>query len=79
MSSEQAGIEVKYEGSITVFIVRGEITLLDAPELKKSVEEAIRKGARKLLFDFENLMFIDSIHNSKRKMEKLLIFIYIKI
>lgn len=35
MSSEQVGIDIQEEGNVTIINVRGELTLLDAPELKK--------------------------------------------
>jgi stage II sporulation protein AA (anti-sigma F factor antagonist) len=60
MGNEQVGIEIRDEGKVTIVFVRGEITLLDAPELRKSVDAAVNAGARKLLFDFEKLTFLDS-------------------
>ncbi len=60
MSSEQVGINIQEEGNVTIINVRGELTLLDAPELKKTVDAAVAKGARRLLFDFELLTFLDS-------------------
>ncbi len=60
MSSEQVGIDIQEEGNVTIINVRGELTLLDAPELKKTVDAAVTKGARNLLFDFEHLTFLDS-------------------
>jgi anti-anti-sigma factor len=60
MSNEQVKITIQEEDSISIIYVSGELTLLDAPELKKYVDEIIAKGKKILLFDFENLTFLDS-------------------
>lgn len=60
MSNEQLRIKIQEENNISIVNVSGELTLLDAPDLKKSVDEILNKGRNILLFDFRNLTFLDS-------------------
>ncbi|HMV44925.1 MAG TPA: STAS domain-containing protein [Leptospiraceae bacterium] len=60
MSNEQIVIDILQEGSVAIIYVRGDLTLLDAPQFKKIVDDEVNKGIKKLLFDFENLTFLDS-------------------
>ena len=43
MSGEQVGIEIKEEGEVIIISVIGELTLLDAPQLKKTVDDLVAK------------------------------------
>ena len=60
MSGEQVGIEIKEEGEVIIISVIGELTLLDAPQLKKTVDDLVAKQKKIFLFDFEQLSFLDS-------------------
>jgi stage II sporulation protein AA (anti-sigma F factor antagonist) len=60
MDDEKVKVEIKENGNISVVFVSGELTLLDAPDLKNSLDAILEKGIRRFLFDFENLDFLDS-------------------
>ena len=84
MSGEQVGIEIQEEGKVTIVAVEGELTLLDAPQLKKTVDEIIAKQKFIFLFDFEKLTFLDSsgvglllrFHAQLRKLSGKIAFIH---
>ena len=57
---EQVTMDIQEEGNITIISMRGELTLLDAPGVKKTLDSVTSQGRKLFLFDFEKLTFLDS-------------------
>jgi anti-anti-sigma factor len=53
-------ISVEGSGEKRVVFVRGEVDFATAPEFDETVQKLIDEGATSIIFDFENVTFLDS-------------------
>ncbi len=60
MDNEKIRVNVQKEGQVSIIFINGELTLLDAPDLKQVLDTILATGIHRFLFDFEQLDFIDS-------------------
>lgn len=55
------GVDVTTDGGDVIVAIRGELDVLTAPFLWEKMESALGDAAGKLIFDFSELGFIDSM------------------
>jgi anti-sigma B factor antagonist len=60
MNDEFELSEVTVNGDLHVVVVRGEIDLFGAPELKRKLSELIDRGIRRVVIDLSETVFLDS-------------------
>lgn len=53
-------VTTRYEGTVTVVLVEGELDVATAPELRTRLVEIIAEGETELILDFTDVTFLDS-------------------
>ncbi len=52
--------QVKEDGQIARIYVKGNLSIKDTKELKSTIKDLIEKDKREIIFDFQELAYIDS-------------------
>lgn len=53
-------VTTRHEDQVSILAMNGQINLYNLPELKTQIQQELAKGIKSLVFDMENVGYIDS-------------------